>query len=86
MKIKHYQKMLVNNMAHSRISLNDIQQKTDILTIAVIRKRRRWTANMAVAWIVSSGEHFCMCFFLPFFLSFFTQEHFKRHFVPQISS
>ena len=25
------------------------------------------TANMAVAWIVLSGEHFCCCF-LPFFL------------------
>ena len=37
----------------------------DLLTIAVIRKRRRWTANMAVAWIVSSGEHFCCCF-IPF--------------------
>ena len=24
----------------------------------MIRKRRRWTANMAVAWTVSSSEHF----------------------------
>ena len=76
--------MLVNNMAYSRISLNRIQQKTD-LTIAVIKKRHRWTANIAVACNVSSGEHFC---FLP--SSFFHSGknilgHFKRHFVPQIS-
>ena len=69
-KIKHYQKMLVNNMAYSPISLNQIQQKTDLLRIAVIRKRLWWTVNMAVAWIVSSGEHFCCCFLL-FFFSFF---------------
>ena len=31
-----YQKMLVNNMAYSRIRLNHIQQKTSLLTIAVI--------------------------------------------------
>ena len=43
-----------------------LQQKTNLLTIAVIRKRRRWTEHMAVAWIGASGEHFC-CFFLPFF-------------------
>ena len=30
------QKMVVNNMAYSRISLNHIQQKTSLLTIAVI--------------------------------------------------
>ena len=83
--------MLVNNMAYSRISLNHIQQKTDLLTIAVIRKRRRWTANMAVARIVSSGEHF-YCF-LPSFIYLFIFHsgknilgHFKRHFVSQISS
>ena len=29
-----------------------MQQQTDLLTIAVIRKRHQWTANMAVAWIV----------------------------------
>ena len=40
-KIKHYQNMVVNNMAYSRISLNNKQQKTDLLTIAVIRKKRR---------------------------------------------
>ena len=47
MKIKHYQKMLVNNMnmAYSRISLNQIQQKTDLLVIAMIRKRHRWTEH-----------------------------------------
>ena len=56
-------------MAYSRISLNHMQQKTDLLTIAVIRKRRRWTANMAAAWIVSSGEQLCCCF-LPFFICF----------------
>ena len=33
-KIKHCQKMLVNNMAYSCISLNHIQQKIDLLTIA----------------------------------------------------
>ena len=67
--------MLVKNMAYSSISLNHIQQKKDLLTTAVIRKRRRWTANMAVAWIASSGEHFCCflpsLFFLSFFLLFF---------------
>ena len=47
-KTKLYQKMQANNMAYSRISLNHMQQKTDLLTIAVIRKRRRWTANMAI--------------------------------------
>ena len=67
-KIKHYQKMLVNNMAYSRINLNHIQQKKDLLTIAVIRKRRQRTSNMAVAWIASSGDHFCCCF-VPFFHS-----------------
>ena len=70
-KRKHYQKMLVNNMAYSRISLNHIQRKTDLLTIVVIRKRRRWTADMAVARTVSSGEYFCC--FLPFPPLFFTQ-------------
>ena len=69
-KIKHYQKMLVNNMAYSPISLNHIQQKTDLLTIAVIRKRRRCTANMAVTCIVSSSEHFCMLFCTFFLLLF----------------
>ena len=91
-KIKHYQKMLVNNMAYSRVSLNHVQLKTNrLLTIAVIRKRRRWTSNMAVAWIVSSGEHFVVVF--DFFFSFFFPHsgknilgHLKRHFVPQISS
>ena len=68
-KTKLYQKMQANNMAYSRISLNHMQQKTDLLTIAVIRKRRRWTANMAAAWIVSSGEQLCCCF-LPFFICF----------------
>ena len=34
-KIKHNQNMLVNNTAYSRISLNHIQQKTDLLTIAL---------------------------------------------------
>jgi len=79
-KIKHYQKMLVNNMAQSSISLNHIQQKTDLLTIAVIRKRRRWTANMAVAWVASSGEHFC-CFLPSFFFflfSFSLREKYSR--------
>ena len=69
-KIEHYQKTQANNMAYSHTSLNHMQQKTDLLTIAVISKRRRWTANMAVTWIVSSGEHFCCCF-LPFFLFLF---------------
>ena len=69
-KIKHYQKMQANNMAYSRTSLNHMQQKTDLLTIAVIRKRRRWTANMAATWIVSNGEHFYCCF-LPVFKLFF---------------
>ena len=84
-KIKDYQKMLVKNMAYSRMSFNHAQQKTDILTIAVIRKRRWWTANMAVAYIVSSSEHFCLLFstsFFFFFFFFFTQGHFKHHFVP----
>ena len=71
-KIKCYQKMLVNNMAYSRISLSHIQQKIDRLTIAVIRKRCRWTANMAVAWIVSSGGH--LCCFLHFFLFVFSTQ------------
>ena len=70
-KIKHYQKMLVNNMAYSRVSLNHVQLKTNrLLTIAVIRKRRRWTSNMAVAWIVSSGEHFVVVFDFFFFFLF----------------
>ena len=43
-------------------SLNHAQQKTNLLMIAVIRKRRRWTTNMAVARIVSSGKHFCLMF------------------------
>ena len=47
-KIKHFQKILVNNMAYSRISLNHIQQKTDLLTIAVIRKRSRFTVSIFV--------------------------------------
>ena len=66
-------KKLVNNMVYSRISLNHIQQKTNLLSIAVIRKRRRWSANMAAACIVSSGEHFCCCFlrFLFFHLGTF---------------
>ena len=59
--------MLVNNMAYSRISLNRIQQKTD-LTIAVIKKRHRWTANIAVACNVSSGEHFLFSTFFIFSL------------------
>ena len=83
-KIKHYQKMLVNNMAYSRFSLKHIQQKTDLLTIAVIRKSRRWTANMAVAWIVSSGEHFPPPPPPPSEKPILG--HFIRHFVPQISS
>ena len=88
--------MLVNNMAYSRTSLNHVQQKTNLLTIAVIRKRRRRTANMAVACIVSSGEHFCLLFstfcFCFVFLFFFSIQgknilgHLKRRFVPQISS
>ena len=51
---------------------------------------------MAVAWIVSSGEHFVVelsrTFFFFFFFFFFFYSgkdilgHFKRRFVPQISS
>ena len=61
-KIKYNLKLPVNNMAYSRISFNHIQQKTNLLTTAVIRKRRRWIANMAVVCFVSSGEHFCLLF------------------------
>ena len=64
------------NMAYSRISLNHILRKTALLTIVVIRKRRRWTADIAVARTVSSGEYFCFLpsfFFFLLFSSFFTQ-------------
>ena len=77
------------NMAYSRISLNHILRKTALLTIVVIRKRRRWTADIAVARTVSSGEYFCFLpssFFFPSFFFFFHSRknilgHFKRHFV-----
>ena len=84
-----YQKMLVNNMANSRISLNHIQQKTNLLTITVIRKRRRWTwQSLGLYRVVSI---FVVVFYLFSSSSFFHSGknilgHFKRHFVPQISS
>ena len=53
-------------MAYSRISLNHIQQKTNLLTIAVIRKRRRWIANMAVACALYRVVSIFACCFYPF--------------------
>ena len=66
--------MRENNLVYSRISLNHLQQKTDLLTIglAVIRKRRPWTANMAVAWTASSGENICCCPPPPLFFPLLT--------------
>jgi len=62
--------MLVNNMAYSCISLNHIQQKTDLLTIALSSDQEETPVDREHGSRLDCVEWFTTSFF-PLFFSFF---------------